>query len=302
VNHYLFTKSMNTPFAPVPFLGKIPATKLLVFLLCWPLPSTASEPPKTGPALRTGVEKGTLVIVGGGSLPDLVHRRFLELAGGAKGKLVVIPTAYPKADNLDQLKGYAWWKSQPLGSVVFLHTRNRDQANDPDFVKPLTEATAVWFSGGDQSLLTAAYRGTAVERELHKLLARGCVIGGTSAGAAVMSSVMITGGNPHAQVGQGFGFLSGIVVDQHFQNRNRKDRLLEVLDKNPDYLGLGIDEETAVVVTGGAFTVMGEQKVHFCAPARKSRPARIRLLQAGDHGAFDVLCDSLTAPMMTPAK
>src|SRR5262249_38622549 len=93
-NDYLLPSTMNTPFPRVPFLGIGSATKLLVFLLCWPLPSSASEPRKTGPALRTGVEKGTLVIVGGGSLPELVHRRFLELAGGAKGKLVVIPTAY----------------------------------------------------------------------------------------------------------------------------------------------------------------------------------------------------------------
>src|SRR5262249_49295532 len=123
------------------------------------------------------------------------------------------------------------------------------------------------------------------------------VIGGTSAGAAVMSSVMITGGNPHAELSQGFGFLSGVVVDQHFQNRNRKDRLLEVLDKNPGHLGLGIHEETAVVGTGGGFTVMGEQKVSFCLPARKSHPARVRLLEAGDYADFQGLGASLVAPM-----
>jgi cyanophycinase len=274
------------------------AMKILVVSLCWPLGGIATEPGKTGRSLPTGVESGTLVIAGGGSLPDLVHKRFLELAGGAKGKLVVIPTASPKADSLDQLKAYAWWKAQPVASVVFLHSRSRDRANDPDFVKPLTDATAVWICGGDQSLLTAAYRGTAVERELHKLLMRGGVIGGTSAGAAVMSSVMITGGNPHAQVGQGFGFLSGIVVDQHFQNRNRKDRLLEVLEKHPDYLGLGIDEETAVIVTGHTFTVLGQQKVHFCTPPRKNSSANVRLLQPGDRADFQVLGDrpDLTAP------
>jgi len=263
-----------------------------VFLLCWVGVGRAAESNKSGRA-RVGVRKGTLFIAGGGSLPDLAHKRFLDLAGGSKGKLVVIPTAHSKADRLEQLKGDTWWKSQPLASVVFLHTRSRDEANDPVFVKPLVEATAVWMSGGDQSLLTAAYRGTAVERELHKLLDRGGVIGGTSAGAAVMSSVMITGGNPHAHVGEGFGLLSGIVVDQHFQNRKRKDRLLRVLEKNPDYLGLGIDEETAVIVNERNLTVIGNQKVHFCAPARKNEAARVRLLEPGAQADFQKLCEGI---------
>src|SRR5206468_722813 len=104
-----------------------------------------------------------------------------------------------------------------------------------------TEATAVWMGGGDQSRLAAAYRGTAVERELKNVLRRGGVIGGSSAGAAVMSSIMITGGNPEAQVDTGFGLLPGFVIDQHFHNRNRLARLRGVLAKNPEYLGLGID-------------------------------------------------------------
>ena len=257
------------------------------------------EPKKSDVILRAGVQKGTLIIVGGGNLPELVHKRFLVLAGGANAKLVVIPTANSKADQVEQLKNYRWWMGQPVSSVTFLHTRSRDQANDPNFVKAITEATAVWFSGGDQSLLTAAYQGTAVERELHKLLERGGVIGGTSAGAAVMSSVMITGGNPHAEIGRGFGFLAGVVVDQHFQNRNRKDRLLEVLAKNPDCFGLGIDEETAVVVNGPTFTVLGQQKVLLCAPANKHLSSNVLTLQAGDHADFRNLSESF-AVQKTP--
>jgi cyanophycinase len=291
MKHSIFADPMRPCRSGFRFLCAL----LLLFLclLCSSGAGKASEPNISGSAFRAGVRKGTLFLAGGGSLPDPAHQRFLELAGGSKGKLVVIPTAHGKADRLEQLKGYTWWKSQPLGSVVFLHTRNRDQANDPDFVKPLAEATAVWMSGGDQSLLTAAYRGTAVEREMHKLLDRGGVVGGTSAGAAVMSAVMITGGNPHAQVGEGFGLLSGIVVDQHFQNRNRKDRLLDVLEKNPEYLGLGIDEETAVIVNECHFTVMGKQNVHFYAPARKQGAARFQLLQSGAHADFRKLCEGL---------
>ena len=107
-----------------------------------------------------------------------------------------------------------------MAALTLLHTRDAKKANEAAFVKPLTEATAVWFGGGDQGKLLAAYRGTAVERELHKLLQRGGAIGGTSAGAAVMSKVMITGGNPKAEVGTGFGFLTHVVIDQHFLKRN----------------------------------------------------------------------------------
>jgi len=291
MKHSMFANPMRSRRAGYRFLWTIFLP--FVALLCWLGLGQATEPNQSGQPSRVGVRKGTLFIAGGGSLPELAHQRFLELAGGSKGKLVVIPTAHSKADTLEQLKNYTWWKSQPLASVVFLHTRNRDKANDPDFVKPLVEATAVWMSGGDQSLLTAAYRHTAVEREMHKLLNRGGVIGGTSAGAAVMSSVMITGGNSHAQVGEGFGLLSGVVVDQHFQNRNRKDRLLDVLEKNPSYVGLGIDEETAVIVNDCHLTVMGKQTVHFCAPARQNGAARVQLLLPGAQADFRKLCESL---------
>src|SRR5207248_10378382 len=134
-------------------------------------------------------------------------------------RIVVLPTAGETTDRAGVLGAYGEWRSEKLECVTVLHTRSRREADDPEFVKPLTEATGVWFTGGDQSRLADAYRGTRVERALHKLLARGGVIGGTSAGAAVMSQVMIVGGNPEARVGTGFGLLPGVVVDQHFSNR-----------------------------------------------------------------------------------
>src|SRR5262249_28359202 len=148
----------------------------------------------------------------------------LELAGGKNARLVIIPTAHTRADRLETMTTYTFWKAQEVASVRFLHTRKPDEANDPKFVKPLTEATGVWFSGGDQSMLVAPYHGTWVERELHKLLARGGVVGGPSAGASAMSRLMIVGGNPLAQVGDGFGLLPQVVIDQHFHNRNRLPR------------------------------------------------------------------------------
>jgi cyanophycinase len=250
----------------------------------------ASGSPITDQAKHEGLT-GALVIVGGGGLPDAIRERFLRLAGGKEARLVIIPTANSKVDEAEPHKGYAVWQSQPVASVSFLHTRDRSQANNPDFVHCLRKATGVWFSGGDQSLLVDAYRGTAVEAELRKLLARGGVIGGTSAGAAVMSALMITGGNPRPELGRGFGFLPWVVVDQHFSNRKRQSRLLWAVEHNPRYVGVGIDEQTAVIVCGRTLTVVGNQKVHVCLPSEGQ--ARFQVLQAGDQADLLALYETV---------
>ena len=244
------TSLVTRNFLPPKALQRALLPLALAMLL--PLASAARAAGPDGAARPGLIGPGALVIVGGGGLPDPIRERFLELAGGRKARLVVIPTANRKADLPGPLKTYLLWKAQKVASVTVLHTRDRRRANDPAFVKPLTEATGVWFTGGDQSRLADAYRGTRVERELHKVLSRGGVIGGTSAGAAVMSRVMIVGGNPEARVGTGFGLLPDVVVDQHFTNRKRLNRLLGVLGKKEhgDCLGLGIDEATGVVVRG----------------------------------------------------
>jgi cyanophycinase len=236
------------------------------------------------PARRGNTEEttGTLVIVGGGDLPDTVRERFLELAKGRNGRLVYIPTASEVADRYRIKKSYGYWQRQGLASVEMLHTLDPKKANDPAFVKPLTEATAAWLGGGDQTRLANAYHGTAVERELRRLLARGGVIGGTSAGASVMSAVMITGGHTKASVGTGFGLLPDVVIDQHFGNRNRQKRLLGVLTQHPGCLGLGIDESTAVVVHGHQFTVMGKANVTVCLPPAGDEPPSVAQVLKND--------------------
>ncbi len=148
--------------------------------------------------------RGTLFVCGGGSLADDVLERFVTIAGGADGKLVVIPTASERADEPNaSTEAIDRWTARGLASVSVLHTRSRQRAGASDFVATLRDATAVWISGGDQSRLSEAYVDTAVERELIALLARGGVVGGTSAGAAIASRVMIAGGNPVARVGRG---------------------------------------------------------------------------------------------------
>ncbi|MFQ5734199.1 MAG: cyanophycinase [Planctomycetaceae bacterium] len=218
---------------------------------------------------------GTLVIAGGGKLPVAVRRRFLQLAGGEKARLIVIPTASTRAGGDDGDERFLnSWKTLKPASLTLLHTRNRKTANDPKFLAPLKTATAVWFSGGSQSRIAAAYVGTAVERELLALLKRGGVIGGTSAGAAVMTRVMIARGNPRAELGKGFNFLPDAVVDQHFTHRKRKSRLQAVLKKHSARFGLGIDEQTAVIVRGRRLIVVGNGNATIILAANGHIPAK----------------------------
>jgi cyanophycinase len=232
------------------------------------------DKPKFGP---------NLIIVGGGTIPAEAKARFVELAGGKKAKIVVVPTASIDADKAEKRDGYLnQWRAFEPASLEPFHTRDRKLADDPAFAKSLREASAVWFSGGDQNRIIAAYRGTLVEKELHKLLERGGVIGGTSAGAAVMSDVMIQGGrDSQVKIGPGFGFLKGIVVDQHFTQRNRVGRLRVVLERHPHFAGLGIDEGTAVVVRGGRIEIIGVAAATAINPISSPQPKRERKLGAG---------------------
>ncbi len=157
---------------------------------------------------------GTLVLAGGGKLPDAVREAFVTLAGGKGTKLVVIPTASVTTDEpADPDTFRKPWADLGVTTVTVLHTVDRKRADDPQFVRPLTEANAVWLTGGKQSRLLEAYGGTAVEKELKAVLARGGVVGGTSAGAMAVSAPMIEGGQPEARTARGFGLLPGVAVD-----------------------------------------------------------------------------------------
>jgi cyanophycinase len=237
----------------------------------------------------TPEKSGILFIVGGGNMPDSFRKHFLELAGGADARIVVIPTASFMAEQPELLTTYSFFKEQKIKSVALLHTRDRKKADEADFIKPLLNATGVWMTGGDQSRISASYHGTAVEKELKSLLGRGGVIGGTSAGAAAMSSLMIVGGREVAEVGTGLGLLTEVVIDQHFQNRNRLQRLLGVLAKHPDCPGVGIDEETALIVEGGSAIVEGNGNVRACLGARGTLPPSVQVLKSGEKLDLDAL-------------
>jgi cyanophycinase len=226
---------------------------------------------------------GTLVLCGGGKLPDVVRDRFLHLAGGERAQVVVIPTASKRADTPEVEVSLSWWKGSRVKSVELLHTRSRKQANDEGFLKPLSQATGVWLGGGDQNLLAAAYGDTAFVRELQQVLARGGVVGGTSAGAAIMSHVMIAGGTQEPLLGKGFGLVTWSIVDQHFAQRKREARLLAALNKNPGLCGLGVDEETAAFLSGDVLEVIGASRVavYNRAEGRPNNPFECQVFPGG---------------------
>jgi len=271
------TRESNRRLREVPMPVLRPILCILTAVAILIMNVRAAEPSKPG----------SLVIVGGGKIPDSLRDRFMTLAGGKSARLVIIPTASQSADRKEEERGHLepWLKYSPA-RLTLLHTRLRDKANDAEFVRPITEATAVWLGGGDQGDLGAADHGTAVEREFKALLKRGGVIGGTSAGAAVMSDVMIEGGNPKADVGRGFGFITNAVIDQHFLRRSRVNRLLGVLAVRPNLIGIGIDEGTAFVLQGDRWSVIGRSYVIACEVGKDGKPCRIESFADGDHGTY----------------
>lgn len=232
-------------------------------------------------ALRA-LSGGTLFICGGGDISDDVMLQFIDSAGGEDARIVVVTTASETADTDEVEEELEFWRSQPIASLTVLHTRSREIANDPKFYGPLSEATGIWFIGGKQAWLADTYVGTATEQELHGVLRRGGVVGGISAGAAVMSSVMIRSGDPEPEMGRGFGFLPGTVIDQHFLARNRQERLLGALALHPGLVGLGIDEGAAIVIRGSRLSVVGDSQVVACISSQTGRPPRVETLKPGE--------------------
>lgn len=165
-------------------------------------------------------------------------------------------------------------------TLTLLHTRDRLEADDSQFVTPLRTATGVWISGGRQYRLVDAYLGTLTEKEIGRVLDRGGVVGGTSAGASILASFLLRG----APVGnamivapgyeKGFGFLRGVAIDQHLLARGRENDLLKVLKSHPLLLGIGVDEGTAAIIIGDRLQVMGRGKaVVYNTFAKEPMPA-----------------------------
>jgi cyanophycinase len=229
-----------------------------------------------GPLAAAEKVSGTIMLHGGGSIQTVVREKFLELAGGDRARIVVIPTADPDTP-LDPIRLEAW-RNRNVQSVELLHAASREESEPESFAAPLRNATGVWISGGWQTRLASTYLRTPVEKELAALLQRGGVICGTSAGAAVLSRVMLV----RTDVREGFDLMPNAVVDQHFLKRNRQERLWNVLAQHPDRIGIGIDEDTAAVVQGDRLTVIGESTVSLFLSPHGSQPRHEQLVQPGE--------------------
>jgi len=220
--------------------------------------------------------KGYLFIIGGGERDAPLMKRYIQLAAGfATGKIII----FTMASGAPQEVGpelLAEFKGNGAKDVVY-YQLTHDEAMKPDSAKILDGVGGIWFSGGDQARLTAALLDTPIHKRMLELYEQGCVIGGTSAGAAVMSEVMITGDEKRTDGKEGtweviwaddiirtrgFGFVKAAVIDQHFVARRRLNRLIATVIENPELVGVGIDESTAVLVRpDGLYEVLGESQV-----------------------------------------
>jgi cyanophycinase len=234
-------------------------------------PAVAQAAPEYGPA------KGTLVIVGGGNAEGTgIMEKFIELGGGAeKGKFIIVPTAGGNRNQAGEITAYneqniiGGWLKRGVKNVKMLHTHDPKVADTEAFVKDLRDATAVWFNGGRQWNIVDSFANTLTYKEFHKVLERGGVIGGSSAGATIQGHYLVRGdtSGPNVMMTEepthqlAFDFLRKSAIDQHINARMRWDDLIPVIQKYPDLLGIGLSEGTAIIVTGDTFEVMGKWKV-----------------------------------------
>lgn len=229
----------------------------------------------TGTCFSFSQSKGTLFIIGGGSRPDYMINKMIELAGGKNAKIVIIPNASgaPIETAVYQMKQFM---DAGCNNVDFIISDEETIDADSNLAK-LDNVSLIFFSGGDQNRLTRDLLSSKILIKINKIFNEGGVICGTSAGAAVMSEVMITGEElinddssrvfisiekNNIETSKGFSFIKSAIIDQHFIKRKRNNRLISTVLENPKLLGIGIDESTAIIVhPANTFEVIGENQV-----------------------------------------
>lgn len=246
-----------------------------------------------------GLGKGSLLICGGGKLPPAVMDAFFRAGGGENGVLVVIPSASPRSDHGDYTPWPDLWSKYAWRKMTVLHLESRTQADEEKTVALLESATAIWIGGGDQSRLSDRMVGTAMEGALQQFLSRGGLLGGTSAGAAICSPLMIADGETEPRFRTGLPILQGVIVDQHFTAKNRMQRLAQAVVRHPGHCGVGLDESTGLMISEKGIQVLGDGHVHFYRPDR-AEELEFRADELWSHGAEHPL-DVLRAPASDPA-
>lgn len=255
-------------------------------------------------------QRGVLIIIGGSEDRDprgerVILREVARHVRGAKLVLATVASHQPQGYFEDYQKAFA---DLGVGELVELYVEDRNEAHRKDKLEPLDDAAGIFFSGGDQLRITSQIGDTEIEEKVRRVWERGGVIAGTSAGASVMSETMLVKGSSaethrigDLHMAPGLGLMPDVIIDQHFAERGRFGRLLGAVAHNPRVLGLGIDEDTAAVVEGGEFRVIGSGAVYVVdgqdvshsnvAEASRERAlsmhdVKVHVLAAGDR--FDI--------------
>lgn len=252
-------------------------------------------------------QKGTLIIVGGGPRPKDIADRFAELAGGRGAKILIFPQASSDAAGSGKASVESW---QPLGLEGRVVLVTHEEAMTADTSEMFKGITGIWFPGGDQARITRAIGGTPIATAIRNHYHAGAVVGGTSAGAAIMTTPMITG--DEKRIGgargtsdstasfisidrdnvvtiDGLGFLPGAIVDQHFIRRKRHNRLISLTLEHPQLIAAGIDEGTAIEVRPDKTWKILGMSVVVIYDARKAKIDRVDLPLGGSDIRMHVL-------------
>lgn len=222
------------------------------------------------PNISGQTRRGPLMAIGGAEdkFGDrVILRRFVQLAGGEGADIAILPTASAADDAGQRYKAIFLELGAALAEVVYIGSR--EDANDDELVRQLEAATGVFMTGGNQLRVASILGGTQVAATLQRRNRAGLPVAGTSAGASVMSAVMVAGGKsgptPRAHIAQmaaGLGLIDSVIIDQHFRERDRVGRLVTMVSYNPALLGLGIDEDTAALIhQDGVMEVIGRGAV-----------------------------------------
>jgi cyanophycinase len=239
------------------------------------------------------------VVLAGGTFIDPMGQEVVRLGGGPQARVVLIPTAYGPTEEEGVEQFHEQWSRYGPAKIDILHTRDRTKANDPEFVAPLREATAVWFFGGVQERLLETYENTLLHQELLGVLKRGGVVGGNCAGAMALGETMIVRNEEEEDdvlLRRGFGLVPQMVNDSHWLERNRIERLRGVIEEHPDHFGIGIDSETAVVIQQGKLRVIGNSYAATVVPVAGERDVRFDIWDGGDEVLLAELFAAVRAP------
>ncbi len=303
------------------------ATSVVLLQLLLSATLAAQQPlPRAVSAPSVGPPRGTVLVVGGGVLGAQIQRAFIAAAGGPDALIVDIPTAGGDSVYGQDAAGAVLWRRAGARHVVVLHTTDRAVANSDSFVASIQRAKGVWFDGGRQYHLVDAYAGTRAEAAFHDVLARGGVVGGSSAGATILGDFLVRGApsndnfimdDPSHE--KGFAFLRGVAIDQHVVARSRLADLADsIAPKYPRLLPMSEDEGTAWMVRGDTAAIIGAGQAFAYQAATHDPGKPFVTLHPGDtfnlatrqvmHRASDdvpalaALVDSLFAPYGDSAR